>query len=82
VTNPNSPDSLECLRDLLISVRRRLGKLTVAVLLLCLAVMLCAAAIFGNLLNYFGGDSMLGGAIFCVAALLGFGLGWYAGRKA
>ena len=46
------------LQELLESVRRRLRKLTIAVLMLILAVMLCAAAIFGNLLNYFGNDSM------------------------
>ena len=70
------------LQELLESVRRRLRKLTIAVLLLILAVMLCAAAIFGNLLNYFGNDSMLSGGIFIFAAALGFALGWFAGRKA
>ena len=70
------------LQELLESVRRRLGKLTIAVLMLILAVMLCAAAIFGNLLNYFGNDSMLSGGIFIFAAALGFALGWFAGRKA
>jgi len=70
------------LQELLESVRRRLRTLTIAVLLLILAVMLCAAAIFGNLLNYFGNDSMLSGGIFIFAAALGFALGWFAGRKA
>jgi hypothetical protein len=82
MTNDKDSQSREELRELLVSVRRRLGKLTVAVLLLILAVMLCAAAIFSNLLNYFGGDSMLTGGVFCFAALLGFALGWFAGRKA
>ena len=70
------------LRELLGGVRRRLRTLTTAVLLLTLAVVLCAGAVYGEVANYFGGDAMLQVAIAIGAAALGFFFGWLAGRRA
>jgi hypothetical protein len=80
--NENNPQTPDEPRELLIAIRRRLGKLTVAVLLLTLAVVLCAMAVYGQLANYFGGDWTFLSAVPAVAAGLGFAFGWFAGRKA
>lgn len=77
-----SPPTDKELRDLLESVRKRLRKLTVAVFLLTLAVLLCSAAIYGDLANYFGGDRALQGGIATLAGVAGFIFGWFAGRRA
>jgi hypothetical protein len=82
MTNSNDPQTDKELREMLESVRRRLRKLTIAVFLLTLAVLLCSAAIYGDLANYFGGDRALQGGIATLAAVLGFVFGWFAGRKA
>ena len=70
------------LREGLDAVRRRLRVLTVAVVLLALAVVLCAACLFGFLSNYFSSDATLVGGGLGGAALAGFGFGWFAGRRA
>lgn len=69
------------LRDLLESVRKRLRKLTAAVFLLTLAVLLCSAAIYGDVANYFGGDRVMQGGLATLTGVLGFVFGWFAGRK-
>ncbi len=80
----NQPESKspEELRDVLQMVQLRLRRLTVAVILLALVSALTTAAVFGELVNYFGGDAMMYGGLSVGAALLGFGCGWMAGRKA
>ena len=72
----------EELRDVLQMVQVRLRRLTVAVILLVLVSVLTTATVFGELVNYFGGDAMMYGGVSVAAALLGFGFGWLAGRKA
>jgi hypothetical protein len=69
------------LQDTLNVMQRRLRALTTAVLVLTLAVVLCAAAVYGNVANYFGGDWMLLGGVPAATAALGFAFGWFAGRK-
>ena len=64
------------------SVRSRLSRLTVAVMLMVLAVLLSTVAVFGQLVNYFASDPLLWGAIGVGGALAGFVLGWIAGRRA
>ena len=80
-TQDDTPSRDE-LRETLNSVRRRLRVLTTAVFLLTLAVTLCAAAVYGNVANYFGGDWMLIGGAPALAAAIGFAIGWFARRKA
>jgi peptidoglycan/LPS O-acetylase OafA/YrhL len=64
------------------SVRRRLRQLTVAVVLMTLALFLTCAAVFGSLVNYFNGDAALFGGVGIGAAVLGFLVGWFArGRR-
>lgn len=67
--------------ELLESIRRRLGRLLVAVSLMTLALILTAAAVFGHLVTYFGRDVMLWGGSTAGAAVLGFVFGWFARRK-
>jgi hypothetical protein len=63
-------------------VRRRLRQLTVAVVVMALALFLTCAAVFGRLVNYFGGDEALFGGAAIGAAILGFLFGWFArGRR-
>jgi len=66
---------------LLESVRRRLHRLTVVIVLLVLVLMLTVAVVFGNLVEYFACDAMLLGGVSIGAAVLGFGLGYFAGRR-
>jgi len=68
------------LQQVLHSVVRRLRGLTIAVVLMALMLMVTAALVFGNLINYFAGDLLLVGGSCSGAALLGFGLGWFARR--
>lgn len=63
------------------SVRKRLGALTVAVLLMVLAVFLCSAASFGELIEYHAGDGLLLSGIGILSGVAGFVLGFIAGRK-
>lgn len=72
------PDELH---ELLQSVRERLGLVTVAMMLMALAVGLSTAVVFGQLANYFGRDTVLVGGGAMGAAVLGFILGFIAGRK-
>jgi hypothetical protein len=76
--DPISPEDLGQVLD---SMRRRLGRLTVAVVLMALALFLTAAVVHGQLSNYFAGQATLVGGVAVAAALVGFGLGWFAGRK-
>ncbi len=81
----NAPPSRLSDEELLASlrfVRNRLRALTVAVLIMALALILAAGAMFGSLVNYFAGDAMMFGGVSVLAALLGFVFGWFAGRKA
>jgi len=74
--DPKEPDKL------LESIRRRLAGLTVAVILMAMMLIITAAAVFGSLVNYFYGDAALYGSSLVGAALLGFGAGWMARRRA
>lgn len=77
-----SPDKLpDDVGPRLESMHRRLRRLVVAVTLLALAVFLLAAIQYGSLVNYFAGDTLLYGGTLTGAALLGFGFGWFAGRR-
>ena len=76
--DPKQPDESLAMLE---SMRARLRQLTIAVVLLALAVLLCGAAVFGFLTNYFGGDATLRGSIAGGAALLGFFFGLFAGRR-
>jgi membrane associated rhomboid family serine protease len=68
------------LQAVLQSLRRRMRALTVAVLLMTLALLLTVAAVFGQLVNWFAGDVLLQGGVAVGAALLGFFFGWIARR--
>ena len=70
------------LHELLLALQKRVQKLTVAVVLMVLALFLLAAAVFGSLVNYHSGDPMLFGGASMGAALLGFAFGWFARKRA
>lgn len=62
-------------------LQRRVGWLTVATVLMVLVVVLSTSAVYGSLVNYFDGDAALFGGTTIGAAVLGFGFGWFAGRR-
>lgn len=64
--------------DLLQTIRRRIGWLSVTVCILVLAVLLQACSVYGYLVNYFGVDAQLHVAATIGAAALGFIVGWIA----
>lgn len=79
--NQTDPQQDE-LRRALQGVRRQLRRLTVAAFLMVLLLILTVASVFGYLVDYHGGEPALFGGATVGAALLGFGLGWVARRKA
>jgi membrane associated rhomboid family serine protease len=80
--NDSDPARQEELHTILVSLNKRVQRLTVAVVLMTLAVFLLFWAEFGSLANYFGGDPLLFGGVSVGAALLGFFSGWFARRRA
>ncbi len=81
MTNAPLPQPDEVLA-MLQSIRRRMRVQTVAIIIMALALMLTAAAVFGSLVNYFAGDPMVFGSLTAGAAILGFVCGWIARRRA
>jgi len=76
------PSGLEELRKMLESLVKRVRRLTVAVVMMVLALFLLAAAIFGHLVNYFALDPALFGGATIGAAVVGFFFGLFARVKA
>jgi hypothetical protein len=70
---------------LLESIRRRVQGLTVAVVLMALAVFVLTAAVFGYLVDFHGGEGLLVGSTAIGTAVLGFlfglGVGWFVRLK-
>jgi len=83
MTSPSDPqrDRHEELRHSLEAIRSRLTVLTAAVILLALAFLLVAAAVYGSLVNYFAGEAAIYAAASLGIAVLSFGCGWCAGRR-
>ena len=65
------------LEKALTAMRRQIRRLTVAVVLMMLALVLLAAGVYGSLINYFDGDAMLFGGATIAAAFVGFLFGWF-----
>jgi len=82
--NMNEPnqDRHDELHDSVLALHKRVQRLTVAVVLMAMALLLLAAAVFGSLVNYFAGDPLLLGGVSVGAALLGFACGWFARKRA
>jgi hypothetical protein len=83
--NHSDTDSAAAQRRLLESVHGRVRALTVAVVLMALALFLVVAVVFGYLVEFHGGEAVLVGATAVGTAVLGFffglGVGWFVGRK-
>mgnify|MGYP000926555874 CR=1 FL=1 len=71
---PSSPE------EILPRIAARLRTLSIVVALLVLAVLLLFAAQYGALVNFWAGDALFFGGTSIGAALVGFGLGFFAGR--
>ncbi len=80
MTDSNSPPPEE-LHGAIQSIQARLRALFVAVMVMALALILAAGAMFGSLVNYFAGDALMFGGVSVLAALLGFAFGWFARRR-
>ena len=81
MSSPETND-LEELRGTIEGLARRIRRLTVAVIMMVLALFLLAAAVYVDLLNYFGFDGALFGAATIGAAVVGFLFGLFARLKA
>ena len=77
VTNPASNHDIA---EQLAFIRRMLRRMVVVIGLLCLAVFLLAASVFGYLVNYFSFDPLLVGGVSAGAAVVGFLVGLFVGR--
>jgi hypothetical protein len=75
------PDEYAQLREGIESIKRRLARLTVAVSLMTLVLILTVSVVFGDLVNYFSFDPLMWGGATAGAAVLGFALGWFARRR-
>ena len=78
VTNPASNHEIS---EQLVIIRRMLRRMVVTIGLLCLAVFLLAASVFGYLVNYFSFDPLLVGGVSAGAAVIGFLVGLFVGRR-
>ena len=80
--NDRDPTRQEDPQSVLQSVQRRLRQLTVAVVLMTLALFLTCAMVFGERVSYFAGQASLYGGSLAGTAVLGFLFGWFArGRR-
>jgi uncharacterized membrane protein (DUF485 family) len=78
--NENDQQHANELQAVLQSLRRRMRALTVAVLLMTLALLLTVAVMFGYVVDFHAGEALLQGGVAVGAALLGFLFGWIARR--
>ncbi len=77
-----SPSGLDGeLRRMLRSICARLRQLTVAVVLMALALFTFTAVGYGYLVEYHSMEPLLLGSALSAAALVGFGCGFFAGRR-
>ena len=84
-TAENRPDVSENaavheIRELARSMQRRLQSLAIAVIILAMVVTMLAAAVLGEMVNYFAGDTILFGAMALLGLVIGFPAGWVVGR--
>ncbi|MCS7305603.1 MAG: hypothetical protein NZ602_10915 [Thermoguttaceae bacterium] len=76
----SSPDAKDPMM-LLQGLQRRIDRLTVTVVLMALITLTSTAVVFGQLVNWFAGQALLQGGVSLGGTLLGFGFGWFAGRR-
>ena len=81
-SEPANRGDLGEIRALFEATQRRLRRLTVAVALMTLTVVLLLACWFGDLANWYGNQGSLVGGAAAGAAVLGFVFGFFAGRRA
>jgi len=75
-------DKQRGLQETIESFRRQLRRLTVAVVLMTLVLVVFTVVFYGDLANYFSLDSTLVGSTAIGAAFIGFAFGWFArGRR-
>lgn len=77
----NSSDRDGELHRMLRSTSARLRQLTVAVVLMALALFVFSAVGYGYLVEYHSMEPLLVGSALSAAALVGFGFGFFAGRR-
>ena len=63
------------------SLGARMRRLVVAVVLMALALFLTVSVVFGYLVEFHAGEALLRGAVAASAAIVGFGFGFFAGRR-
>jgi hypothetical protein len=75
-------NDLEALRESVEGLAKRVRRLTVAVVMMVLALFLLAAVIFGDMITYYALDPAIFGGATVGAAVLGFFFGLFARLKA
>jgi hypothetical protein len=79
--NSSDPDRPDETGELLWSIGRQLRRLTVAMVVMVLVLVLLTMSVYGSLVNYFAAEPLMYGSTLVVAALAGFALGWFARRS-
>lgn len=82
MTDADPKQQPEELSEMLERLLRRVRALSVAVVLMALALFVLTAAIFGYLVEWHAFEPLLFGGAAVGCALLGFAFGWFAGRIA
>lgn len=73
--------AMEVIRGELKAIRQGMRRVFVSVAVLTMIVILLAIAIYGSLVNYFGGDALLFASATLATAGIGFLCGWIAHRR-
>jgi len=77
--NPSGPN--DEFRRMLLSTRARLRQLTVAVVLMALALFTFSAVAYGYLVDFHSMEPLLIGAALSAGAVVSFLFGFFAGRR-
>lgn len=78
---PDEQPRFEPRDEVIGTIRRRLQRLTVAVVIMALATLASTAVIVGQLATWYAGDPVVVYGVGMALAFLGFALGWFAGRR-
>ena len=78
----HDPNPQPELREILEALHRRVGRLTVAVVLMALALFVLTATVLLQLVNYFAADPFLFAGASVGGVLVGFVGGWFARKRA
>ena len=79
--NDSDPNRPEDRREILDALAKRVRRLTVAVILMAMALFVLTGIVLVYLVDYHAEEPLLYGVVSVATALAGFALGWFARRR-